>query len=481
MSAAKSASGKASKPHDLGVVGGGVGGLVTASVAGQLGLDTVLIERGHNLGGDCLHYGCVPSKTLIRSASVARTVARSAEYGVHADGGQVDFTGVLQRVRRVVESIQEHDDPERFRGFGVDVRFGEARFTDPHTVAVDGAPVRGRRFVIATGSAPAVPPVPGLSEAEPLTNETVFSIDEQPERLAVIGAGSIGMEMAQAFQRLGTRVTVIEAAERILPRDDADAAEELRTVVAREGVDVRVGTALKSVRSRDGEHALELGDGGTVACDRILVAAGRRATLDALDLEKAGVETENGLIRVDPRMRTSRKHIFACGDCCGPYAFTHMAEYQAGIVLANAVFRFPKKASYRSVPWVTFTDPELGQVGLTEAQAREQGLSVDVARFRTRDVDRAMTDGQTDGFVKLIVHRGRLVGGTVLAPHGGELLHELVLAVHARVKVSALSAAIHAYPTLSQIHRRAVNTLYAPRLYSARTRRMVQWIHRLLP
>lgn len=468
--------------HDLIILGGGVGGLVTASVAGQLGLDVVLIERGRTLGGDCLHTGCVPSKSLIHAARLAHGIRHAGAFGIAGAAGYADLHAVLGRVRDVIETIQEHDDPERFREYGVDVRFGEARFVDAHQVEVDGERLVGRRFVIATGSAPVIPPVPGLAEAAPHTNETIFEPRPLPESMTVVGGGPIGLEMAQAFQRLGTQVTVLEAGPRILPRDDADAAEDLHRVLEREGLDLRTGAELERVEpGADGTHRLILKGGEVIPAAEILVAAGRRAQVDALNLNAAGVALEGGVIRVDARQRTSQRHIYACGDCCGPYAFTHMAEYQAGIIIANAVFRAPKKADYRAVPWVTYTSPELGQVGLTEAQARAQDLDIQVARFRMRDVDRALADGTTDGFVKLIVHRGRLVGGTVLAEHGGELLHELVLAVHARIRVSALSGAIHAYPTLSQVHRRAANTLYSPKLFSARTRRLVRWIHRLLP
>ncbi len=471
--------------HDLVVIGGGVGGLVTASVAGQLGLDTVLVERENNLGGDCLHYGCVPSKTLIRSAEVAHMARQAGRFGINAQTGETDLGAVSDRVQQVVQAIQEHDDPDRFRGYGVDVVFGEASFLDPHTIVVGDRRIRGRRFVIATGSRPAVPPIDGLQDIDYWTNETVFRQRQLPARMAVLGGGPIGLELAQSFARLGSQVTVFEAAPRVLPREDPEMTAELTRLLIDEGLAIRAGAEVEQVEHiGDRGYRLRAAANGAITdfeVDAILVAAGRRPNVEALDLEAAGVILEKGYIRVDRRMRTSARHIFACGDCCGPYPFTHVAEYQAGIIIANAVFRLPKKADYRVIPWVTYTAPELAHVGLTEQQAVDQGLKVRVARFRFSDVDRALTEGAAGGMMKLIVHRGRIAGATILGPHGGELLHEVVLAMQARVRVSHLAGAVHAYPTLAQIHRRVVNTLYAGKLYSSGTRRLVRWINRLLP
>ncbi|MCK8514799.1 mercuric reductase [Methylonatrum kenyense] len=469
---------------DLLVIGGGVGGLVTASVAGQLGLRVALVERGDNLGGDCLHFGCVPSKTLIRSAAVAHAARSGAAFGIPSSLGSVDLGAVSDRIQEVIATIQKHDDPERFRGYGIDVRFGEARFVDPHTVEVAGERLSARRFVIATGSRPAVPPIAGLDQLPFWTNETVFNQRELPGRLGVIGGGPIGLELAQAFQRLGSQVTVLEAAPRILAREDAELTDLLEARLRLEGLEVRTGARISEARSAGEALALDVADGDNVetrSFDALLVATGRHANVEALNLEAAGVRTAKGLIAVDRRMRTSQRHIFACGDCTGPYPFTHAAEYQAGVVIANVVFRLPKRANYRVIPWVTYTAPELAHVGLTEATAAEQGIGVKVLRFRFSDVDRALTDGETDGMMKLIVRRGRILGASILGPHAGELIHEVVLAMQAGVKLSALSGAVHAYPTLAQVHRRTANTLYAESLYSARTKTLVRWLQRLIP
>lgn len=470
--------------YDLVVIGGGVGGLVTASVAGQLGLDVALVEREDALGGDCLHFGCVPSKTLIRSAEIAHLARIADRFGVEAKAETTDLGRVMDRVRAVVERIQAHDDPERLRSYGVDVRFGSARFVDAYTVALGDGAIKGKRFVIATGSSPAVPPVEGLVEAGYLTNQTVFAQTSLPGRLAVIGGGPVGVELAQAFARLGSEVTLLEAGERLLAREDAELADELAAALQDEGLRVHTQTAVQSVHVGDGEKWLQWQgpDGAqTLAVDEILVATGRQPNVADLGLDNVGVDCGRDGIHVDARMRTSSRHIFACGDCCGPYALTHVAEYQAGIVIANAVFRWPKKADYRCIPWVTYTDPELAQVGYTEAAARAQGLKVQVARFPFADVDRALAEGREGGRVKLVVHRGRLIGASILGSHAGELIHEAALAIQTRTKVKVIAGMVHAYPTLSQIHRRAVNSLYAPKLFARRTRTAVRWLNRLLP
>ncbi len=469
---------------DLVVIGGGVGGLVTASVAGQLGLDVALVEREPRLGGDCLHYGCVPSKTMIRSARVAQLMRRGAEFGLPSYSPQVDLGAVNDRVRAVVDAIQAHDDPERFRSYGVDVLFGEARFANPREVLVKGERIAARRFVIATGSRPVAPPVPGLADAGYLTNEDVFALRELPRRLAVVGAGPVGMELAQAFQRLGSQVTVVEQASEVMPREEPKLAAELRAILEREGVRFRLGARLDRVeRDRDGA-TLQLHQGDEhlpVTVDRILVAAGRAPNVEALDLNAANVRFDGRGIGVDARLRTSEPHIYACGDVTGLYPFTHVAEYQAGIVIANAVFRVPKRADYRVVPWVTYTDPELARVGLAAWEALERHDDARVLEFPFAEVDRALAEAEPHGRLQLVVRRGRILGATILGAHGGELLHEIVLAMQAGVKLGSLSAAIHAYPTLAQVHRRAANTLYAEQLFSARTRRLVRWMHRLLP
>jgi pyruvate/2-oxoglutarate dehydrogenase complex dihydrolipoamide dehydrogenase (E3) component len=470
-----------SRKQDVVVIGGGPGGLVIASVAGQLGLRVALIEKTEHLGGDCLHSGCVPSKTLINTARLAHRMRHAAQYGLPACDPDIDINGVLDRVDSVIARIQQHDDPERFRRYGCDVRFGAARFLNPHEITVNDEIIRGKRYVIATGSQPVVPPIPGIAEAGYDTNETIFRRRELPSRLAVIGGGPVGVELGQAFARFGSRVTIVEAADRILPMADSEVSAVLRQVLEGEGITLHLSCQVANAR-RDGDsRQLFLTNGATVECERILVAAGRRPAVFGLGLDEAGVEYNNKQVVVDARLRTRQPHIYAIGDVCGPYQFTHMAEYQAGIILAGLLFRVPRKVDYRVVPRVTYTDPEAAEVGLTEQEAQAQGLRYEVARFPVNQIDRAITDGLDEGFLKILIVRGRVAGASLVGAQAGELIHELALAMQVRARAGDISRLIHAYPTLSQIHRRAINARYAPRLYSGKARLLTRLINRLLP
>ncbi len=467
--------------QDLVIIGGGAGGLIVASVAAQLGLKVTLIEKEDTLGGDCLHYGCVPSKTLIKSAKVAALMRRGAEFGLESVNPKVDMAKVSDHVQSVIEHIQHHDDPERFRSYGCEIIFGHVEFVDSHSVRVNNQTIKAKRFVLATGSKPFIPSVSGLEETGYLTNMDLFSLRELPERLVVLGGGPIGLEMGQAFARLGSQVTIVQRAQNILPQEDPELADALEKTLLAEGINIYTSTEAKQVSKDNGIITIECTNGLKLEADQILVATGRQPNTDGLNLEAAGVEYNNRGIKVDRRMRTSAKHIYACGDVCGPYLFTHMAEYQAGIVISNAIFRFPKKTNYRVVPWVTYTEPEFARVGLSEQQAREQGIDPTVLRFAFKDIDRALAEVETEGMSKFITHKGRILGASILGPHAGELIHEIVLAMQAGVKISTISAAIHAYPTLAQIHRRTVNTTYATKLFSPGTRKFVKWINWLLP
>ncbi len=466
--------------RDLLIIGGGAGGLVIASVAAQLGMNVTLIEKEEKLGGDCLHYGCIPSKTLIQAAKVASLMRRGTEFGLPAVSPEVDMAKINAHVQSVIAHIQPHDDPQRFRDYGCEVLFGAAEFIDAHSVKVNNEIIHSKRFVIATGSRPFVPPIEGLQKAAYLTNVDMFSLRKLPERLVVLGGGPIGLEMAQAFSRLGSEVTIVEQLPHLLPQEDPEVADALKEKLASDGIKFYTSVSAERV-SREGEtRTIYCSDNITLQCDQLLVAVGRRSNTQNLGLDAAGVNFSARGIEVDARMRTSQKHIYAVGDVCGPYPFTHMAEYQAGIVISNAIFRFPKKANYRVVPWVTYTDPELARVGLTEQQVKQQGITPTVLRFDFKDVDRALAEVDTTGFTKLITYKGKILGASILGPHAGELIHEIVLAMQSGIKISEISATIHAYPTLSQIHRRTVNTLYAPKLFSQRTRTAVKWINRLL-
>jgi pyruvate/2-oxoglutarate dehydrogenase complex dihydrolipoamide dehydrogenase (E3) component len=470
-----------SESRDLIVLGGGVAGLVVTSVAAQLGLKVTLIERSQRLGGDCLHYGCVPSKTLLRAAKVADLMRRGIEYGLPSVAPEVDLARVNEHVRRVIDTIQAHDDPERFRGYGAEVLFGHARFLDPHTLDFRDRRIRARRFVIATGSRPLVPPIDGIETIPYLTNESVFALEQLPPRLVVLGAGAIGVELGQAFARLGSRVTLIEAQSRILPSEDPEMSELLAGVLQQQGIAIRTGVRIERVECLDKDTLIHSSAGRTVTCDRVLVATGRRPNIEDLGLDAAGVRCKPLGVVVDERMRTSRRHIYACGDVCGRGQLTHMAEYQAGIVIANAIFRFPRRMDPDAVPRVFYSDPEFAQAGLSEPAARERYGGIEVQRLDFSGVDRAITDVQTQGRIKLVIRRGRLIGATVVGPQAGELIHELALAISARIKLTRIADMVHAYPTLALSIRRAINAYLAPQLFNERTRRLVIWLNRLLP
>ena len=469
------------KKQDLVVIGGGPGGLVVASVAAQVGLKVTLIEKSGLLGGDCLHSGCVPSKALIHMAHTAHVTRTGASQGLLSSMPEIDFGKAIDHVNRVIEKIQIHDDPERFRSYGCDVRFGKASFISPHEVTVDGETIAGKRFVIATGSMPAIPPIPLLEQAGFETNETIFKRRSLPDHLAVIGGGPIGVELAQAFARFGSKVTIIEMADRLLINEDKAVSLLLQEILEKEGIEIITAVQVAGIHREGDSRQLRLSNNITIECDCILVAAGRRPVVHDLGLEAAGVEFGRQGITVDRRLRTSQKHIYAVGDVCGPYQFTHMAEYQAGIALANIVFRMPRKTDYRVVPRVVYSDPEVASVGITEDEALAQGIKYHIAEFPMAEIDRAVTDNAAAGFGRILVSKGRVVGASLIGPHAGELIHELALAMQVNAKVKAISALAHAYPTYAQIHRRTINKSYAHLLQSKTTRLLVWLLNRILP
>lgn len=465
--------------QDLVILGGGAGGLVVASVIAQLGLKVTLIEKTARLGGDCLHNGCVPSKTLIHSARVAHLMRHADRFGLPVVDFDIEFEKVIDHVNDVIDHIQQHDDPERFREYGCDVRFGKAAFISPHEVSVGDEAIRGRKFVIATGSYPVIPPIPGLEESGYLTNETIFNRRQLPKTLVIIGGGPIGVEMAQAFARFGCQVTIIDNSPNLLSQDDPDVAQTLAEVLEKEGVTLALSAQISSVR-REGEmRQVRLADGQAIDCEQILVATGRRPSLNGLQLDKAGVETEEGRLVLDNRLRTSQKHIYAVGDAAGPYQFTHMAEYQAGIAIANIAFKFPKKVDYRLVPRVTYTDPEVASIGASESELMQKGVKYHTAQFPFSGIDRAITEMKTDGLAKIFLHKNRIAGATLIGPHAGELMHELSLAMRLNAKARDVADMIHAYPSYAQIHRRTINQHYSKLLLSGKTRFLVRLLNRL--
>jgi len=462
---------------DLCVIGAGSGGLAVAAGAAQMGAEVVLVERGA-MGGDCLNFGCVPSKSLLAAARIADLWRRGTALGIAYAPPQINFAAVGDSVQQVIAAIAPNDSIERFEGLGVRVLRAEARFTGPRTARAGEVEIRPRRFVIATGSQPAIPAIPGLDRVAYLTNESVFANRALPEHLIIIGGGPIGIEMAQAHCRLGARVTVLDVGP-LLPRDDPELARCLAEQLCGEGIVTHPRVEIAGIE-RDGEVIrVRLGSGEEIAGSHLLVAAGRRPTIEALDLAAAGIAATAKGITVDARLRTTNRRAFAVGDVAGGPQFTHVALYHAGIVIRNALFRIPAKVDYRALPWVTYTDPELAQVGLTEAAARAVERAPRVLRWRFAENDRAQTERETQGLVKVVVRsNGRVVGASILGPGAGDLILPWALAISQKLKIGAMANLIVPYPTRGEASKRAAGSYYTPRLFSARTRRLVRLLAR---
>jgi pyruvate/2-oxoglutarate dehydrogenase complex dihydrolipoamide dehydrogenase (E3) component len=463
---------------DICVIGAGSGGLTVAAGAALLGNVTVLIERAQ-MGGDCLNFGCVPSKALLAAAAAAEEVRGARRFGVEAGEPRIDFARVHDHVHGVIAAIAPVDSAERYEGLGVRLLRASARFVAPNEVDAGGTHVRARRFVIATGSRPSIPPIPGLAETPYLTNETIFEKKAAPEHLIVIGGGPIGVELAQAHRHLGARVTILEVAS-LLANDDPELVDILRLRLRADGVDLREGVKIARVeRAGNGVAVVLASDGGEerLLGSDLLVATGRRPNVEDLGLEAAGVAVGKRGVTVDARLRTTNRRIYAVGDAAGAYQFTHIAGYHGGIVLRNALFRLPAKVDYSAMPWVTFTRPELAHVGLTEAAARKAQGGIRVLRWPFADNDRAQAERLTDGLIKVIVgKKGRVLGASILGAHAGELILPWVMAVKTRAKIGAIANLIAPYPTLSEVSKRAAGSYYLPSLFSERTKRVVRFL-----
>ncbi|HEY7663656.1 MAG TPA: FAD-dependent oxidoreductase [Xanthobacteraceae bacterium] len=467
---------------DLCVIGAGSGGLSVAAAAAAFGVPVVLIEQGR-MGGECLNTGCVPSKALIAAANRARAIGEAHAFGLSATAPAVDFARVHAHVHDVIAAIEPNDSKARFTGLGVRVIAGHARFKDRNTVAVgDATEITARRFVVATGSSPALPPIPGLEAVPYLTNETVFDLTARPTHLVIIGAGPIGLELAQAFHRLGSAVTVLEAAQP-LAREDAECAAIVLDALVREGVQIRSKVAIAKVeaaadamlrvviRDGDGEQMLE--------ASHLLVATGRRPNTDGLALEAAGIAQDRAGIVVDRGLKTTNRRVYAIGDVAGRGQFTHLANYHAGLVVRNALFRLPVRVDAAPVPRVTFTAPELAQVGLTEDEARARGSVIRVLRWPYRENDRAQTERETLGHIKVITDkRGRVLGATIVGASAGELITAWTLAISRRLNIRAVAGIIVPYPTLAEIGKRAAITYFTPAVTSNWVRRIIALLRR---
>ncbi len=466
---------------DVLVIGAGSGGLSVAAGASQMGADVVLLE-GHKMGGDCLNFGCVPSKALIASAKAAYGQRHAAQYGVADALGEADYAAAKDHVQAVIAQIAPVDSQERFEGLGVNVIREYGRFTSPTDVKAGDTVISARRIVIATGSSPLVPSIPGLDDVPYETNETLFDLREKPEHLLIIGGGPIGMEMAQAHVRLGSKVTVIEGAK-VLSKDDPELAEVVTDSLRDEGVVIEENAKATEIKGKAGAIEVLTEDGRSIKGTHLLMAVGRRANTDKLDLHTAGIRLKGNGIDVDASLRTSNRKVYAIGDVAGGLQFTHVAGYHAGVIIRSMLFGLPSKAKTTHIPWATYTDPELAQVGLTEAQARkEHGAAIEVVRFDYAHNDRAIAERRTKGFIKVMVSKGRPVGVSIVGNQAGELINLWALALANRLKMSQVAAMVAPYPTIGEVNKRAAGAYFSPRLFENRTvKKIVGLVQRFLP
>ena len=470
---------------DICIIGGGSGGLSVAAGAAQLGASVVLFERAE-MGGDCLNTGCVPSKAMLEAAKIAKIANNGMpSMGISAGQAQIDFGAVKAHVRDVIAGIAPHDSEERFRGLGVNVIKSEASFTskDSVTAIQDGEPISvwAKYFVVATGSHPVAPPINGLEGVSYYTNETIFDLNEKPQHLIIIGGGPIGIEMAQAHRRLGCDVTVLEASA-IMGRDDPDLVGRLMTKMTDEGIRLIEQARITSITQNGARIMIDISDGESIEGTHLLVAAGRRPNIDTLNLEAASISYDARGIQTDNRLRSSNKRVYAIGDVAGRHQFTHVAGYHAGIVIRNILFKLPAKLRDDAIPWVTYTDPELAQTGLTwtEAVSRYGAEAVRRTDWELRDNDRARAARRTEGLIRVISDKkGKILGASILAPNAGELIHSWTLALQAGLKMSAMAGTIAPYPSWSEASKRAAGAFFTERLFSARTKKLVQFLLKL--
>ena len=466
---------------DILVIGAGSGGLSVAAGAVQMGADVVLLE-GHKMGGDCLNFGCVPSKALIASGKAAYNQAHAQGYGVANVAPQVDYAAAKDHVAGVIAQIEPMDSQERFEGLGVKVIREYGRFISDSEVEAGAYRIKARRIVIATGSSPFVPPIPGLESVPYETNETLFELREQPEHLLIIGGGPIGMEMAQAHLRLGTKVTVIEG-DKALGKDDPETATIVLDKLRDEGLVIEEGAQASEIKGVAGAIEVHSKDGRIFKGSHLLMAVGRKANMDKLNLEAAGIETHRTGITVDDSLKTTNRRVYAIGDVAGGLQFTHMAGYQAGVIIRSALFGLPAKQSTKHIPWATYTDPELAQVGLTEAQARDaSGDKLEVVRFDIHHNDRLIAERKAYGLIKVMVVKGRPVGVSIAGPQAGELIGMWSLAIANKLKMSQISAMVAPYPSVFEVNKRAAGAYFTPRLFENDTvKKVVRLVQRWLP
>jgi pyruvate/2-oxoglutarate dehydrogenase complex dihydrolipoamide dehydrogenase (E3) component len=465
--------------YDIGIIGGGAAGLTIAAGAAQAGAKVLLVEKEARLGGDCLHYGCVPSKTLIRTSQVYHLMKNAGRFGLPAtDLQRPDFRKISARIQSVIGTIQKHDSEERFCSLGAKVEFGQATFIDDHSVSLNGKEVSARNWVIATGSSAAIPPIEGLNQTPYITNREVFSLERLPDSMVIVGGGPIGIELAQAFTRLGTKVTVVEFLPQILNADDADMTDMILDVLKSEGVEFHLNSAVQSTKDLGGEREVTFKTGEeirSVRAETILVATGRKVNLDGLGLEGIGVNFDRRGLKLDDKLRTTQPHIYGAGDVTGVYQFTHAAGYEGGIVLSNAIFHFPRKVSYTYLPWVTYTDPELACIGMNEKTAKTKGISYTVWMEAFENNDRSLAEGERVGKIKMLLdEKEKPMGVQILGPHAGDLMSEWVAIMNGNVKLSTIASAVHPYPTLGEINKRVAGNFLATKIFSDRVKKTLR-------
>jgi pyruvate/2-oxoglutarate dehydrogenase complex dihydrolipoamide dehydrogenase (E3) component len=470
---------------DIGIIGGGAGGLTVAAGAAQLGARTLLIEKEKELGGDCLHFGCVPSKTLIKSAHVYHLMKNAEKFGLpQVSPPPVDFQNISTRIKSVISTIQQHDSEERFCSLGARVEFGQPYFADTHAVRLNGNTHTAKNWVIASGSSAVIPPIKGLDKTPYITNREIFYLDQLPKSMIVMGAGPVGIEMAQAFNRFGTAVTVVGRAPRILPKDDPDLTDEVMDILSAEGVKFYTSHSIEAVSDLGNQRQVTLksktGNTLSLKAETLLVALGRAANVEGLGLETIGIEHDRRGIKVDQRMRTNHKHIYAVGDVNGGFQFTHAAGYEGGIVVSNAIFRLPRKADYTYMPWCTYTDPPLGNIGMTEKMARAAGVGYTVWTEEFKDNDRSQAEGEKTGKIKMILNeKEKPIGVQILGSHAGDLLAEWVVVLNGKVKLATLAAAVHPYPTIGEINKRVAGNFFSPKIFSKKIQKGLKFFFHL--
>jgi pyruvate/2-oxoglutarate dehydrogenase complex dihydrolipoamide dehydrogenase (E3) component len=469
---------------DIGIIGGGAAGLTIAAGSAQAGAKTLLIEKEKRLGGDCLYYGCVPSKTLIQTAHVHHLIKNSSKYGLpEAEMQPVNFKKIAGRIQSVINIIQKHDSEERFCKLGAKVEFGEPRFIDEHLLIVNGKQFSAKTWVIATGSSPAIPPIDGIERTPYITNKEIYSMEGLPKTMIILGGGPIGIEFAQAFSRLGTKVFIVERLSQILSNDDQDMTNIIKGVLESEGVEFFLGSSVVGVKDLGHEKEVIFKKGEEIKSIRaeiLLVATGRKVNLSGLGLESIGVGIDKKGLILDAKLRTTQKHIYGAGDVTGTYQFTHAAGYEGGIVVSNAIFHFPRKVDYTYLPWVTYTDPELANIGMNEKTAEAAGIHYSVWTEEFVNNDRSLAEGATAGKIKMLLdEKEKPIGVQIVGPQAGDLLNEWVAVMNGKMKLSSLASAVHPYPTLGEINKRVAGTVLSRKIFSEKMKKGLKFFFHL--